>query len=100
VTFEQALDQLATGGRLVCVGLSDQEPSIGSTTTVGLTQRQVLGHLGYENADIGTLAMLVSRGRLDLSRSISAVIGLEDIERGIEMLEKQEGNPIRILVQP
>jgi len=100
VTFEQALDQLATGGRLVCVGLSDQEPSIGSTTTVGLTQRQVLGHLGYENADIGTLAMLVSRGRLDLSLSISAVIGLEDIERGIEMLEKQEGNPIRILVQP
>ena len=100
VTFEQALGQLATGGRLVCVGLSDQEPSIGSTTTIGLTQRQVLGHLGYENADIGTLAMLVSRGRLDLSRSISAVIGLEDIAHGIEMLEKQEGNPIRILVQP
>ena len=100
VTFEQAYNQLATGGRLVCVGLSDQEPSIGSTTTVGLTQRQVLGHLGYENADIGTLAMLVSRGRLDLSRSISAVIGLEEIERGIEMLENQEGNPIRILVQP
>ncbi len=100
VTFEQALQQVATGGRLVCVGLSDQEPSIGSTTFFGLSQRQVLGHLGYENEDIATLAKLVSSGRLDLSRSISAVIGLEDITRGIEMLEAQEGNPIRILVQP
>lgn len=100
VTFEQALNQVATGGRLVCVGLSDQEPSIGSTTFFGIAQRQVLGHFGYENEDIGTLARLVSSGRLDLSRSISAVVGLEDIEHGIEMLENQEGNPIRILVQP
>jgi threonine dehydrogenase-like Zn-dependent dehydrogenase len=60
----------------------------------------VLGHLGYENADIGTLANLVSRGRLDLSRSISEVVSLEDIALGIEKLDRQDGDPIRILVQP
>jgi D-arabinose 1-dehydrogenase-like Zn-dependent alcohol dehydrogenase len=100
VTFEQALNNLTVGGRLVGVGMSAEAPTIGPTAMFGLTKRQVLGHLGYQNADIGTLATLVSRGRLDLSRSISAVVPLEDIAAGIEMLEKQDGNPIRILVRP
>ena len=99
-TFEQALDCVTTGGRLVGVGMSDQCPTVGPTSMFGLTRKQVLGHLGYRNADIETLARLVSLGRLDLSRSISRVIPLEDVAVGIEMLERGEGNPIRILVQP
>ena len=66
----------------------------------GLTQRKVLGHLGYENTDIETLARLVSLGRLDISRSISRIIPLEDIQAGIDALEHADGNPIRIVVQP
>ncbi len=99
-TFEQALNALTVGGRLVGIGMSADVPNIGPTSLFNLFKRQVLGHLGYQNADIGTLATLVSRGRLDLSRSISAVVGLEDVARGIEMLENAEGDPIRILVQP
>ncbi|MGI9161420.1 MAG: zinc-binding dehydrogenase, partial [Mycobacterium sp.] len=99
-TFEQALDCLTVGGRLVAVGMSAECPTIGMTSLFGFTQKQVLGHLGYQNVDIGTLATLVSLGRLDLSRSISRIIPLEDIHAGIEMLERGEGNPIRILVQP
>jgi D-arabinose 1-dehydrogenase-like Zn-dependent alcohol dehydrogenase len=64
------------------------------------TQKHVLGHLGYQNVDIETLATLVSMGRLDLSRSISDIVSLEDVRVGIETLERQEGNPIRILVKP
>ena len=100
VTFEQALDCLTVGGRLIGVGMSAESPTVGPTSMFGLSRRQVLGHLGYQNADIETLAKLVSLGRLDLSRSISRVIPLEDIRDGIEMLERAEGNPIRILVQP
>ena len=99
-TFEQALEALTVGGRLVAVGMSDQCPTVGPTSMFGLTRKQVLGHLGYQNADIETLARLVSLGRLDLSRSISRIIALEDICDGIEMLECSDGNPIRILVAP
>lgn len=100
VTFEQALDCLTVGGRLVAVGMSAESPTVGPTSMFGLTQKQVLGHLGYKNVDIATLATLVSRGRLDLSRSISDIVPLDDIALGIEKLEKQEGSPIRILVKP
>lgn len=99
-TFEQGLDCLTVGGRLVAVGMSDQCPTVGPTSMFGLTRKQVLGHLGYQNVDIETLARLVSLGRLDLSRSISRIIPLEDIAEGIAMLERGEGNPIRILVRP
>ncbi|GAA4489415.1 zinc-binding dehydrogenase [Rhodococcus olei] len=100
VTFSQALECLAVGGRLIQVGLSDQVASLGTTTSFGLSQKQVKGHLGYQNVDIETLANLVSRGRLDISRSISAIVPLEEVHRGIEMLENHEGDPIRILVRP
>lgn len=99
-TFEQALDCLTVGGRLVGVGMSAESPSVGPTSMFGLTRKQVLGHLGYQNTDIATLATLVSRGRLDISRSISDIVSLEDVRSGIEKLDRQDGNPIRILVQP
>lgn len=99
-TFEQALNSLTVGGRLVGVGMSADTPNVGPTSIFNLFRRQVLGHLGYQNADIGTLAQLVSLGRLDLSRSISAVVPLEDVAHGIEQLETAAGDPIRILVQP
>ncbi|MCV7216441.1 zinc-binding dehydrogenase [Mycobacterium crocinum] len=100
VTFEQALNSLTGGGRLVGVGMSAESPTVGPTSMFGLTRRQALGHLGYHNKDIETLAQLVSRGRLDLSRSISQIIPLEDIAEGIRILDEAEGNPIRVLVQP
>jgi threonine dehydrogenase-like Zn-dependent dehydrogenase len=80
--------------------MSAESPTVGPTAMFGLTRKQALGHLGYQNVDIETLAKLVSLGRLDLSRSISEVVPLEDIALGIEKLERQDGNPIRILVQP
>jgi D-arabinose 1-dehydrogenase-like Zn-dependent alcohol dehydrogenase len=99
-TFEQALDSVTVGGRLVGVGMSAESPSVGPTSMFGLTQKHVLGHLGYQNVDIETLATLVSRGRLDLSRSISDIVSLENVRVGIEKLERQDDNPIRILVKP
>src|ERR1700754_3365044 len=99
VTFEQALDCLRPGGRLVGVGMSAESPTIGPTAMFALAHKQVLGHLGYQNVDIETLAKLVSLGRLDLSRSISNVVALEDVESGIKMLEHADGDPIRILVK-
>ncbi len=100
VTFEQALNSLTGGGRLVGVGMSAESPTVGPTSMFGLTRRQALGHLGYHNKDIETLAQLVSSGRLDLSRSISQIVPLEDIADGIRILDQAEGNPIRVLVQP
>ena len=100
-TFEQALDSVRVGGRLVTVGMSDESATVGPTAMFGLTHKHVLGHLGYQNVDIETLASaLVSRGRLDVSRSISDIVTPRRRHLGIEQLEGPDGNPIRILVKP
>ncbi|SEC13272.1 D-arabinose 1-dehydrogenase, Zn-dependent alcohol dehydrogenase family [Nocardioides exalbidus] len=99
-TFDQALEALGNGGRLVGVGMSADELSLGMSVLFNLSRKQVRGHLGYEVTDVGVLARLVSTGRLDLSRSISQVVALEDLEEGIRTLRSGEGSPVRILVQP
>ena len=99
-TFEQGLGLLKPGGRLVGVGMSGESPELGATMVFNLLRKQALGHLGYKNEDIGTLVDLVAAGRLDLSRSISEVVSLEDVGEGIRKLHERDGNPIRILVQP
>lgn len=99
-TFSQAKESLRIGGRLVQVGMSGSDLNLGSSMMLGLTRIQVRGHLGYRNADIGTPAKLVSLGRLDLSRSVSEIVTLEDVGDGIRKLHAHEGNPVRILVQP
>lgn len=100
VTFEQALASLGNGGRLVGVGMSGEELGLGMSMLFNLSRKQVRGHLGYEVADIGVLARLVSTGRLDLSRSISGVVSLEDVGEGIRRLKERDGSPVRILVRP
>lgn len=100
VTFGGARAAVRPGGRLVSVGMSNQAIDLGSTMHLGLSRVAIMGHLGYRNEDIATLAALVSSGRLDLSRSVSAVVPLEDVADGVRQLQEHEGNPIRILVQP
>ncbi|WP_366916020.1 zinc-binding dehydrogenase [uncultured Nocardioides sp.] len=100
VTFEQALASLGNGGRLVGVGMSGEDLGLGMSMLFNLSRKQVRGHLGYDVADVGVLARLVSTGRLDLSRSISGIVPLEDVAEGIRILKDREGSPVRILVQP
>ncbi len=99
-TARQAVANLDSNGRVITVGMSAQNIDAGSFMEFSLLRKQVKGHLGYKVQDIGILAELLSRGRLDLSESVSQIIPLSDIHRGIEMLEKKIDNPIRILVKP
>jgi D-arabinose 1-dehydrogenase-like Zn-dependent alcohol dehydrogenase len=99
-SFEQALDSVTVGGRLVVVGVSGESPTVGSTARFAVARKQVLGHLGYRNADVLTLTELVSRGRLDLSRSIGEVVALEDIVEVVSRGARTINEHVRILVKP
>ncbi len=99
-TLRQAVASLDNHGRVVTVGMSPQDMNLGSFLEFNLKSKQVLGHIGYQNQDIGMLAEMLRYGRLDLTESVTEVVPLRDIATGIEHLEKKIGNPIRILVDP
>ncbi|MGX5657440.1 zinc-binding dehydrogenase [Geodermatophilus nigrescens] len=97
---EQAVRCLERGGALVLVGLTDQPLTIRNGTQFSYFGERLLGHYGSEPHHVEQLVGLVRHGRLDLSRSISGTLPLEEAARGIEMLERKEGNPIRLVLQP
>ncbi len=99
-TTGQAIESLDTNGQAITVGMSADRIDAGPFISFALRRKQLKGHLGYQVQDIAILVELVAAGRLNLSESISAVVPLTEIHRGIEMLEQKLGDPVRILVQP
>ncbi|WP_027586804.1 alcohol dehydrogenase catalytic domain-containing protein [Acidipropionibacterium thoenii] len=99
-TLRAAVESLDVNGRAVSLGLSGQDIDAGPFMDFNLQRKKVFGHLGYYGQDIAMLAEMLSYHRLDLSESISEVVPLAEVERGIADLEHHKNNPIRILVKP
>lgn len=99
-TLRAAVESLDVNGRAVSLGLSGQDIDAGPFMDFNLQRKKVFGHLGYYGQDIAILAEMLSYHRLDLSESISEVVPLAEVERGIADLEHHKNNPIRILVKP
>ncbi len=97
---EQAVRCLERDGGLVLVGLTDQPLTIRNGTQFSYFGQRLLGHYGSEPQHVEQLVALIRHGRLDLSRSISGTLPLEEAARGIEMLERKEGDPIRLVLLP
>ena len=96
----QAASCLGRFGRCVMVGLSLEPVQLGPGLFFGLLGQSLLGHLGYEKHHLDELVALVASGRLDVSRSISDVLPLEDVAQGVERLVSKQGDPVRLVVQP
>jgi threonine dehydrogenase-like Zn-dependent dehydrogenase len=99
--LDQAVLSLGRYGRAVIIGMCLEpvhltEPSV----MLGYMNHEILGHDGYEPHDITGLVRLVASGQLDLSRSVSHVVPLEDVAQGVNRLRTKEGNPVRIVVKP
>ena len=96
----QGAASLGRFGRVVMVGLSLDDVKLGPGLFFGLQSQSLLGHLGYKKRHLDELVRLVETGRLDVSGSISDVMPLEEVGRGVERLTSKEGDPIRLVVQP
>ena len=82
------------------VGLSLDPLELGPGILFGARSISLLGHLGYRKQHLDDLLLLVSRGRLDLSGSISDLVPLEGVADGVRRLSEKEGDPVRIVVKP
>ena len=73
-------------------------PVVSSTTSVR-RQHVIRGHLGYFSRHLRALVALVHSGRLDLSRSISELLDLDEVAEGVRRLDQKIGNPIRLVIR-
>lgn len=98
--FAQAEKALGHRGRLVLVGISPDQLAFGTEMAFVGRRHTVVGHTGYRMKHLQDLVELTSRGRLDISGSVSAVLPLEEVHEGVRRLREHDGNPIRILLRP
>jgi D-arabinose 1-dehydrogenase-like Zn-dependent alcohol dehydrogenase len=96
----QAAASIGRFGRVVMIGLSPEPVQLGPGVLFGVQSQSLLGHLGYRKEHLDQLVTLVGARRLDVSRSVSDVLPLEDVARGVARLASKEGNPIRLVVRP
>lgn len=97
-TAHDAVKCLRPGGRATLVGISRERLS---TMPLGLfvsQELEVVGSFGATQQDINELLDLLEAGRLDLSRSVTHTLALDEFPEAMTMLESREGNPIRIVV--
>jgi threonine dehydrogenase-like Zn-dependent dehydrogenase len=96
----QAVRCLAAGGGLVLVGLTKAPLTIDDGTAFSYFGQQVLGHYGSRPEHVLELIQLVRHHRIDFARSVSDTLPLSEAADGVARLERKEGNPIRLVLQP
>ncbi len=96
--MKSAVASLARRGRAVVVGVSGEPIKLGPAITFAYFQTSLLGSYGYTRKQLETLVRLTESGRLDLHRSISAKLPMEQAEEAVRMLRTKENDPVRILL--
>lgn len=98
-TVAMASKVLKPGGRAALSGIGRARltgPPLGVFVS---REQEVVGSFGATTADVNELIDLVDAGRLDLTQSVSHVIGLDDFPDALDMLHTRRGNPLRIVVE-
>ena len=96
--IDQSVKSLRMGGRAVIVGVGPQKIETLPPSVFVYSEYNLIGSFGSNVADIEKVIKLVTSGRLDLTRSITVKLPFEEINTGLEMLQKKIGNPIRIVI--
>ncbi len=100
VSVNTAVSVLETGGRAVVVGVGMETPQLPPLVRFVGRENSVIGSFGMDKSDIEDLLTLIARGRLDLSRSISARYPLSEINQALERLSSQNTDVVRLVVNP
>jgi 2-desacetyl-2-hydroxyethyl bacteriochlorophyllide A dehydrogenase len=98
--LKQAVASLAIDGRAVIVGVGGEPIQLGPSALFALLRNRLLSVMGYRRHHLETLVRLVASGRLDLTKSISATLPLEQANDAVAMLAEKRGDPVRILLMP
>lgn len=95
---ESLLRLLESGGKYIMVGLSKKELHLKISSLIVFRSLSICGSYGSDSRSLRDLIQLYEK--LNLKTSITDVLPLNKINEGFEILERRQGNPIRIVVKP
>lgn len=107
-TVESAIKSVTRSGRAILVGVCTQKIEITPWQDMMFATRirnsgkeiQVKPSIDHLRTDLQEVLELVRRRKIDLSDSITHRLPLDEATRGLEMLDKKIGDPMRIVLLP
>lgn len=96
-TIKQAVGMVKKGGVAVLVGINPGQIQLDSMDLL-LREVELKTSIDHTHDDLVAVVGLVSKGRLNLSKSITHRISLEQINEGFHILQEKIGDPIRVAV--
>ena len=97
-TIEEEIHCVGKGGRLVLVGISEGSIGISPYKTIIGKEMEIVGVNDHLKSELAELIGLVTSGKIDLSKSITHRVHLDDVNSGFEILEERIGDPVRVVV--
>ncbi len=97
-TIEKAIDCVGKGGRMVIVGIGPEDIRVSPYGTIIAKEMELIGVNDHLKSEMAQLIELVGSEKIDLSNSVTHRVPLEDVNRGMEILERKIGNPVRVVV--
>ncbi|MBM7656511.1 zinc-dependent alcohol dehydrogenase [Neobacillus cucumis] len=93
----QALSLVKKGGLVVTVAMFHEEQSLDIMQLQG-QEKQLVGCFCYTRQDTITAVDLLASGRIETDAIITHVLPYSEAAEGFRMMDKKEGNPLKILV--
>ncbi|MEM0095049.1 MAG: zinc-binding dehydrogenase [Candidatus Bathyarchaeia archaeon] len=97
-TIEEAINCIGKGGRLLVVGISSERATVSPYKDIIGKEMEIIGVNDHLRSEMIQLIELVKLGKINLSNSITHRVPLEEVNFGMEILEKKIGNPIKVVV--
>jgi D-arabinose 1-dehydrogenase-like Zn-dependent alcohol dehydrogenase len=99
-TIEQAVSSVGMGGRMVVIGIGAKSMRLSPYRNLIGKEMEVMGVDDHLRTELEELIKLVRTRRIDLSRSVTHTVALEDVNRGLGILEANRENVIRVVAIP
>jgi 2-desacetyl-2-hydroxyethyl bacteriochlorophyllide A dehydrogenase len=100
-TLKDAMRSLGRAGKLVVVGMCFQDLTFNPEGDFRFLEAQIRGSSDHTSDDLRKVLELASSKKVDLSKSITHRLKLEEVNNGFQILDTKQGNPNRIvLIQP
>ena len=95
--IEQSLKSVGKGGKAVIVGKCRENIQI-DTSSFLENELQLRSSVEHLQGEMLRVIELAKEKKIDLSKSITHRISLDEVNKGLEILEKKIGNPVRVVI--
>ncbi len=99
-TTRNTISCVRKGGKAVLVGMCFESWPMNTVYDLQFSEVKVMSPQDHLKAEIPQILKFIEMGRFDLRNVVTHRIPLDEVNRGIEMLDKRIGNPGRIVLEP